>query len=52
MRIKIALASFLCSLSTISAAGVPAPRVPEPETLSLLAIGVIALIVANLRGRK
>ena len=27
-------------------------RIPEPETLSLLAAGVIAFVIARTRGRK
>lgn len=45
-----ATALLLCAVSTIASAGSVA--LPEPETLSLIAIGAVALIIAKTRKRK
>jgi len=46
-----ALAMVLSCLSSVAVA-TPAARLPEPETWSLLAIGVVALVVAKICKRK
>ena len=50
--VRVGLVGFLCLLPTFAAAGVPTSRAPEPETLSLIAIAVVALIIARARKRK
>ena len=47
---KVAIALIACTMC--GAAQAQVQRVPEPETLPLIVIGVIALVVANLRRRK
>jgi hypothetical protein len=52
MRIgQVVVASLLVAMPAIAFAGVPIP-VPEPETLSLLAIGAVALVIARWKRRK
>lgn len=50
MNSKVALAALLCALPTVAFAGLR--FVPEPETLSLIAVGAVALIIAKTRSRK
>ena len=51
MRLRTLLAAMLLSAAPLTAvAGIQ--RVPEPETLSLIAIGAVALIIAKTRKRK
>jgi len=41
----------LCALPAVAFAGAFRP-VPEPETLSLIALGAVALVIARTRKRK
>jgi len=47
---RLLAATTLCTAPLAANAGVLA--VPEPETLSLIAIGAVALIIAKTRKRK
>jgi hypothetical protein len=52
MRIgRVVVASFLVAVPAIAFAG-GTLLLPEPETLSLLAIGAVALVIARRKRRK
>ena len=49
-KVVLVLLSLMPSLA--SAGGPPTVRLPEPGTLELLGIGVVALVIAAIRSRR
>ncbi|HZP88710.1 MAG TPA: PEP-CTERM sorting domain-containing protein [Burkholderiales bacterium] len=53
IRLRMIVSGVFLAIAPLAAAGgTPGPSVPEPETLALIGIGVVALIIAKTRKRK